>query len=136
MNDNFKWKALFLLIAVGNLSNGLWMLANPNHWYLNLPGRIPDFGPMNEHLIRDLACIFVLFGIISVKAAFIKSSRKSALLIIFLWYLGHASVHVLDTLRGFVAIEHFYVDIPLVYAPTIIIGTLLILIKNEDKKHA
>ena len=45
------WSIVFALSAAGNLANGLWMLASPGHWYINLPGNVPGTGPLNEHFV-------------------------------------------------------------------------------------
>lgn len=132
MCANFRWKMFFLLLAFGNFFNGIWMIINPNHWYKNLPGRIPDFGPMNEHLIRDLGCLFVLFGIIFLRGAFETTFRKTALFISQLWFLPHAFIHLFDTYRGLVGIEHLYMDIPLCYAPPVLIGIMQYVLYLEN----
>lgn len=132
--NNLKWKIFFLFLAIGNLANGLWMLVAPNHWYLNLPGRVPDFGPLNEHFARDLGCTFTLLGIVSLKAAFNSSWRKHALFISQLWLTSHAIIHLFDTFRGLVAKEHLYMDIPLVYVPPILVGIMQYVFHMESKK--
>jgi hypothetical protein len=110
------------------------MLLGPNHWYLNMPGRIPDFGPMNEHLVRDLGCVFVLIAVVSLKGAFDRDWRRNALFINQLWFLPHAIIHLFDTLRGLVAIEHLYMDIPLCYTPPILIAVMQYVYKSENVK--
>src|SRR5262245_5683082 len=32
------------LLALGNLANGLWMLADPTGWYGGIPAAVPDTG--------------------------------------------------------------------------------------------
>ena len=134
MNHDLRWKIFFLLLAAGNFANGIWMLIDPNHWYENLPGRVPDFGPMNEHFIRDLGCVFALFGVLTVKGAFQRAWRASSLFIIQLWYVPHAFVHLFDTFRGLVSMEHLYLDIPLVYAPVLVIGIMQYVLRLETAK--
>ena len=124
MSDNMRWKFFFLLLSLGNFLNGIWMLLTPNHWYSNLPGRVPDFGPMNEHFIRDLGCLFVLFGVIFLRGVFESSWRKTALFLSQLWFIPHAFIHLFDTFRGLVSIEHLYMDIPLCYGPPILMGVM------------
>ncbi|MDH3727746.1 MAG: hypothetical protein OER77_09455 [Myxococcales bacterium] len=57
------WGIVFALFAAGNLANGLWMLVNPGHWYIHLPANVPGSGPLNEHFVRDIGCIFSLIGV-------------------------------------------------------------------------
>ncbi len=49
------WTLVLSLFGLGNLANGAWMLLDPPHWYATLPAGVPDFGPLNEHFIRDIA---------------------------------------------------------------------------------
>ena len=134
MSDESRWKMFFLFLAAGNFLNGVWMLLTPNHWYLNLPGRIPDFGPMNEHFVRDLGCVFVLLGIIFLKGALDSSWRKNALFISQLWFIPHGLIHLFDTLRGLVGMEHLYMDIPVCYAPPVLVGIMQYVLHLETKK--
>ena len=55
-----RWPIVLGFFAAGNLVNAVWMLASPAHWYLNLPANIPGTGPLNEHFVRDIGCIFLL----------------------------------------------------------------------------
>lgn len=134
MSNNFRWKVFFLFLTIGNLINGVWMLLAPNHWYFNLPGRVPDFGPMNEHFVRDLGCVFVLIAIVSLRGAFESAWRKNALFIIQFWLVSHAFIHLLDTLRGLVSMEHLYMDIPLCYAPPVLVGVMQYVLHLETKQ--
>ena len=52
------------LFALGNLTNGVWMLLSPTHWYHKLPAAVPDFGPLNEHFVRDLGTVFVMMALV------------------------------------------------------------------------
>ncbi|MGI4993377.1 hypothetical protein ACRXCV_12145 [Halobacteriovorax sp. GFR7] len=122
MSQEKRWKIFFFLIFLGNFISGIWMLVGPTHWYENFPGRIPDFGPLNEHFVRDLGCIFLVLSIISFKSVVDSSWRKNTLFILQLWFTAHAIVHLFDTLRGLVAMEHLYMDIPLCYMPPVLVG--------------
>ena len=52
-----KVVALVLGIALG--SNGVWMLAAPETWYLRIPG-VAATGPANFHFIRDIGCAYAV----------------------------------------------------------------------------
>lgn len=121
--DNFG--IILLLFGIGDFVNAFWMLASPMHWYLNLPASVPDFGPMNEHFIRDLGAMFLVFGAILIWSALKPGMRKFALGTNFAWYSVHSIVHLFDTFRGLVAMEHLLIDLPLVYIPTCILAVLL-----------
>ncbi len=136
MSDRLRWPAFFLLLALGNLVNAVWMLSSPHHWYQNLPGRVPDFGPMNEHFVRDIGCVSAMVGVLALRAAFDEGWRAKALFVLQLWFVPHALVHLFDTLRGLVSMEHLTMDVPLVYAPPLVIGVMQLLLRRETSRSA
>jgi hypothetical protein len=121
------------LFALGNLANGVWMLADPGHWYDTLPAGVPDFGPLNEHFVRDIGCAFTLLGMCLGWAAFVPRWRVAACGIVALFYVLHALVHVLDTLRGLVGPEHWAIDLPGVYLPALILVGLTWLVARRSR---
>ncbi len=119
-----SWTIVLGLFGLGNLANGLWMLADPVHWYYTLPAAVPDFGPLNEHFVRDIGCIFTLLGGGLIGAAFRPSWRFGATAAAAGFSLLHAFVHVVDTARGLVGPEHWLIDLPGVYLPAILLSAL------------
>jgi hypothetical protein len=115
-----SWTIILGLFAVGNLGNGAWMLADPAHWYFNLPAGVPDFGPLNEHFVRDIGCAFFVQGAALAVAAFLPHWRVAACGAVAMFYGMHALVHLLDTLRGLVGAEHWLIDLPGVYIPAMV----------------
>jgi hypothetical protein len=115
-----SWTIVLGLAALGNLANAAWMLADPVHWYQNLPAAVPDFGPLNEHFVRDIGCAFAVQGLALGAAAFLPRWRVAACGAVALFYVMHAVVHVGDTLRGLVGPEHWRIDLPGVYAPALL----------------
>jgi hypothetical protein len=119
-----SWTIVLGLFALGNLANGLWMLADPAHWYHNLPAGVPDFGPLNEHFVRDIGCIFVVLGLALGVGAFVPRWRVAACGAAAAFSVLHALVHVVDTVRGLVGPEHWSIDLPGVYIPAAILTAL------------
>ncbi len=115
------WTIVLGLFALGNLANALWMLADPVHWYQNLPAGVPDFGPLNEHFVRDIGCIYFLMGAVLAAGALLVRWRLAACAVTTLFYVLHAAVHVIDTRRGLVGPEHWWIDVPGVYLPAVIL---------------
>jgi hypothetical protein len=111
------WTIVLGIAAVGNLANGAWMLADPAQWYATLPAGVPDFGPLNEHFVRDIGCAFFVQGVVLGVAAVAARWRLAACGAVALFYVMHALVHVLDTLRGLVGPEHWRIDLAGVYVP-------------------
>ena len=121
------WRIVFVVSGLGNVGNGLWMLADPFGWYMGLPAAVPDFGPYNEHFVRDIGCTFSTLGVLLLSAAAIPAMALPALVATTLFSAMHALVHVWDTARGFVAPAHWTIDFPGVYAPTLLLLALTLL---------
>lgn len=130
------WTWIFLVSGLGNLANGLWMLADPAHWYATLPAAVPDFGPLNEHFVRDIGSAFAMLGIALLWGAARPGVRLPVLVLVTLFNAFHAVVHVWDTGRGLVGPEHWRIDFPAVYLPTLVLVALTITLAREAKARA
>jgi hypothetical protein len=121
-DDRDGWGITIGLFAAGNLFNALWMLASPAHWYANLPAGIPATGPLNEHFVRDLGCIYLMVGLALAAAVVRPSLRISAMVLASAWYLTHALVHVYDTARGLLTDGHWWrYDLVPIYGATLLL---------------
>lgn len=127
------WKWVFYIGGAGNVLNAAWMLASPVSWYENLPAGIPDFGPMNEHFIRDLGAVFLMMGVGFIWGGFSKSVRIPVLALVTFWYAAHALIHVYDTARGLVPPSHWAMDFPAIYAPTIFLIVVLVMLTRSSR---
>lgn len=116
------WGWLFLLLGVGSVANALWMLADPLRWYHELPAGVPDTGPFNEHFVRDIGCAFLAVGVAQVWAAFAAAWRTPLVSVSALFVVGHAVLHVFDTARGAVPSDHWWLDLPGVYLPAVLLA--------------
>ncbi|MEO6026667.1 MAG: hypothetical protein ABIR79_07375 [Candidatus Binatia bacterium] len=125
------WTWFFLIGALGNLANGAWMLADPAGWYTTLPAAVPDFGPLNEHFVRDIGSTFTMLGIGLLWAAFQTTVRLPVLVLVTLFTTLHALVHVYDTARGLVGPEHWSIDFPAIYLPTIVLTVLTVMLARR-----
>jgi hypothetical protein len=130
------WTWVFLVSGLGNLGNGLWMLAAPAHWYTTLPAAVPDFGPLNEHFVRDIGSAFTMLGVALVWGAFRSAVRVPVLVLVTLFDGLHALVHVFDTSRGLVGREHWAIDFPAVYLPTVVLVVLTIVLARRTETRA
>lgn len=125
------WTIVLGIFALSNLANGAWMLASPVHWYENLPAAVPDFGPLNEHFVRDIGSAFTVIGLGLAVAAVLPRWRVAACAAAAGFYGLHALVHVLDTLRGLVGPEHWLIDLPGVYVPAVLLGVVTWLVARR-----
>ena len=126
------WTIVLGLFGLSNFGNGVWMLADPPHWYRTLPAGVPDFGPLNEHFVRDIGCIFVLIGGGLLLGAFVPRWRVPACAMAAGFSVLHALVHVVDTMRGLVGPEHWTIDIPGVYAPALLLAIIALVIARRE----
>ncbi len=116
------WGWVLLLLGLGSAGNALWMLWNPGSWYAELPAGVPDYGPLNVHFVRDIGCAFGSVGAAQIWAAFDRRFRLPLVAIAALFLGSHALLHVHDTLRGIVDSHHWWLDLPGVYAPALILA--------------
>jgi hypothetical protein len=119
-----RWPIVLGLFGLGNLVNGAWMLASPAHWYINLPADVPGSGPLNEHFVRDIGCIFFLLGVVLVASIWKRELRVPAMVAAAAYSAAHALVHVYDQARGLFSPEHLSVDIGPVYVSTLLLVVL------------
>jgi hypothetical protein len=117
-------RILLWIFGLGSLANAAWMLGDPEGWYLNLPARVPDTGPLNLHFVRDIGCAYAAIGIAFCVAAEVPAARRGVLYGGALFYGFHALLHVADILAGRLSADHWLVDLPGVFAPAILLGVL------------
>jgi hypothetical protein len=127
------WTIVLGLFALSNVANGIWMLADPVHWYHTLPAAVPDFGPLNEHFVRDIGSAFTVLGGVLLVAAVVASWRVPACVAITGFTVVHALVHVVDTLRGLVGPEHWMIDLPSIYLPAVILTGLTVWVAKTQR---
>ena len=116
--------ALFWILGLTNLANGLWMLLAPAGWYRDLPAGVPDTGPLNVHFVRDIGAAFTTIGVAFLVAARDPALRRGVLLAATLFYVLHALVHVADLAAGRLAGDHWLIDLPGVFLPAILLVVL------------
>lgn len=127
------WAIIIAFFGLGNLANGAWMLASPAHWYINLPANVPGSGPLNEHFVRDIGCIFFLLGVALLVSVRRRELRLSAMVAASAYSLAHALVHVFDSLRGLFEAGHWRFDIGPVYGATLVAVALTWKLAREER---
>ena len=111
--------ALYWLFGVLNVANGVWMLAQPERWYHELPAGVPDTGPLNLHFVRDIGAAFATIGVAFCVAAVRPAARRGVALGATLFFVLHAAVHVTDLAAGRLGADHWLIDLPGVFLPAI-----------------
>jgi hypothetical protein len=131
------WTWLLLLMGAGSLINGVWMLVDPELWYTDLPAAVPDFGPLNEHFVRDIGCAFTTVGVALAWAAFVPRFRPPLVATAAVFFVAHAVLHVYDTMRGAVDAHHWWLDLPGVYLPALLLAVAaVVLLRGEEGRDA
>ena len=125
---------LAMLLGIGGIANGLYMLISPVGWYFAVPG-VTTTGPFNQHFIRDIGIIFLFLG-----AAFlIGTFRREARLVLWggatLWLACHALFHLWEVAAGICGPSALLRDFPAVSLPALI-GAGLTLFALRDRRAA
>ena len=117
-------QAIFWVLGLLNLGNGVWMLVAPESWYLHLPAAVPDTGPLNLHFVRDLGAAFSTIGAAFCVAAPRARQARGVVLAATMFYGLHALIHITDLLSGRLHHEHWLIDLPGVFLPALFLGVL------------
>lgn len=107
--------ALVLGTAMG--ANGLYMLYDPNAWYLAVPG-VPRTGPFNPHFVRDIGLIYLLVGAAFGAGAYTKH-RTAFWAAATFWLSGHALFHLWEVAVGLCGADAIPRDFPGVTLPAL-----------------
>lgn len=116
-------RRLLWILAVVSAGNGLWMLAHAWSWFRWIPG-VSDTGEPNAHFIHDVGIVYLLCA-----AGFVWCMRRPArgyplFVGITLFFSGHALGHVAEILAGQLPSSHWLIDLPLVFAPALLLIVL------------
>lgn len=117
MSGRDRSGALLWGLAGLTAANAAWMLLQPTTWFSGLPAAVPDFGPYNEHFVRDIGCAFAAVALALGWAARRPALRPALVTVAAFFLVAHALLHIFDTLRGAVGAEHWWIDFPGVYLP-------------------
>ena len=134
-NTPDRWPIVLALFGLGNLVNGAWMLASPAHWYIHLPANVPGTGPLNEHFVRDIGCIFFLLGVLLLVSIRRRELRLAAMVAASAYATAHALVHVFDSMRGLLAPGHWRFDLGPVYVGTLLLVALTWRLAREERPY-
>jgi hypothetical protein len=129
------WTYILGIFGLGNIANGAWMLVDPAGWYTNLPAAVPDFGPLNEHFVRDIGAAYVTAGIGLCWGAFDRRVRVAAVGLVTVFYALHALGHVYDTASGRVGPEHWSIDALPIYLPAVVLVVMLWLLARQTPER-
>ena len=122
--------AVMGMIAAGSLANAAWMLGAPLHWYETVPG-VSDFGPYNAHFVRDIGCTYLTVSLALTWALFTSRHRLPLVTMVALFHGAHALLHIFDTALGHVSPHHWWLDLPTIYLPALLLAAILLTIRSS-----
>src|SRR5690349_11363483 len=93
-------RAFYMLASAVMLAIGVWMLAAPASWFHHFPDALPDTGPFNHHLVRDLGGAFAVMGVGLAWCARAPRHRRAVHLGVTAFLVAHALVHLGELLGG------------------------------------
>ncbi|MGH7899089.1 MAG: hypothetical protein ACREQQ_14130 [Candidatus Binatia bacterium] len=128
-----RWKLLLWPLALLNVLNGVWMLADPGGWYHGIPAGVPDTGPLNPHFVRDIGAVFVMMGVALHWAAIRPAYRIPLVGVVVLWSGLHALVHAWETFGGTLPAHHWAMDFPAVYLPAALLAAMLVVLARQPQ---
>ena len=108
-----------ILLGMGAVANGLFMLASPANWYFAVPG-VTTTGPFNQHFVRDIGLIFLGVGAAFLLGAARPVHRSVAWGGAAIWLSGHALFHVWEVAVGICGPSALLRDSPAVTLPAVL----------------
>jgi hypothetical protein len=82
-------------LAVSQIAAGVWEAASPSSFY-----RLARVGAFNEHFIRDLATLYLAYGVALLVAIRRPSWRVPVLAVATIQYALHFISHLVDIGKG------------------------------------
>ncbi len=108
-----------VLLGLGALANGLFMLVSPGGWYVAVPG-VTTTGAFNQHFVRDIGIIFLFLG----GAFIVGAARPGSRILLWggatLWLSCHALFHFWEVAVGICEPSALARDFPAVTLPAIL----------------
>ena len=108
-----------ILLGIGAIANGIFMLVSPAAWYFTVPG-VTTTGPFNPHFVRDIGLIFMGVGAAFLLGAIRPIHRILAWGAAAIWLSGHALFHVWEVAVGICGPSALLRDFPAVTLPALL----------------
>lgn len=112
-------RSLLYALSVLQLLNGLLMLSAPQFWYGAVPGVI-ETGPFNSHFVRDIGLGFLSAGSALWLAAWYPVIARPLVAVASVFLLGHALLHLVETVAHGSDAGHAAKDIALIVIPALL----------------
>ena len=127
------WFVLLVLFGLVSLANGAWMLVDSRGWFEQAAA---DVVPFNVHFVRDVGAAYFTAGAALLWAAFRVEWRAPLVATAALFHALHAFGHVRETSSGELASLHWWLDLPSVYLPALILAAMAVLFVRRARSRA
>lgn len=117
--------ATAVILGLGALANGCFMLVSPANWYFAVPG-VTTTGPFNQHFLRDIGLIFLFIGAAFLLGAARPAYRTTLWAAASLWLGAHATFHFWEVAVGICGPSALLRDFAAVTLPALLGGGLTI----------
>jgi hypothetical protein len=119
-------KVFYTVACLLGLCNAAWMLASPLSWYTDFPAAVPHTGLYNAHFIRDIGVAYLVAALGFGWCALHLDRCRPVHLGLTVFFVGHALIHVVETLAGHLPDSHWLIDAPGVFLPALLLLVLAI----------
>lgn len=119
-------RAFYVAGGILTFANAAWMLFSPASWFAGLPAGVPDTGPFNAHFVRDIGIAYAVAAFGFAWCARHPYRSYSVHMSLALFFVGHALIHVADLLGGRLPPHHWWLDLPAVFGPALLLAVLAI----------
>jgi hypothetical protein len=114
------------IIGAAMIVNGIWMVSQAIDWFFHIPVDMQATGDPNGHLIRDVGFAYIVFGFALYWCALRLESRRAVFLMVAFFMVAHALGHAVEILTGLLPVSHWWIDLPLVFFPGLVLAILAI----------
>lgn len=111
--------SIAVVLGVGAIANGGFMLVSPANWYFAVPG-VTSTGPFNQHFLRDIGLIFVGLGAAFLLGAARPMYRTVTWGAAAVWLSCHALFHFWEVAVGICGSSALLRDFPAVTLPALL----------------
>lgn len=126
---------LAVVLGLGGVANGVFMLVAPEAWYFAVPG-VTTTGAFNQHFIRDIGLIYLLLGAGLLIGAALPNLRVLLWTASAVWLSGHALFHFWEVAVGICSASAIPRDFPAVTLPAILTALLALWAAFEGRAGA
>jgi len=121
-----------IMLSIGAIANGIFMLLGPADWYFAVPG-VTTTGPFNQHFVRDIGLVFMGVGAALLVGAARPVYRPAAWGAAALWLSGHALFHFWEVAVGICGPSALLRDFPAVTLPALLaVAITLSALSNKE----